>query len=255
MSPEPLCCADRLLLFLYPEKKSFPLIPRSIPSSRLGFTLIELLAVMGVMVLVAMFAMPAVNPLLKGSQLAQGAQDIGDQLGLARQTAISSNHCVEVRFYKYADAEAAGEVAGNPATGHFRAIQLFEIPESGGPVALGKLRRLPASVVIDGGSTLSSLLNPPAAYASPLPVVTSGGQSVALPRVGTQYTSVAFRFLPDGSMNLSCLTSNPWFLTLRSVHDKDPSNGALSDAYGKPPHNFFTIQIDATNGHIKTYRP
>lgn len=241
---------------LSPEKKAPPLLNfRRLPSFRQGFSLIELLAVLGVMALVMAFAMPAVNPILKGSQLNQAAQDIGDQLGLARQLALSSNRSMEVRFYKYADPELPGEVEGNPSSGYFRGMQIFEIAENGVARARGKMRRLPSSIVIDGGSTLSTLLAPPGSYTSPLPeAAAAGSQTVSLPRAGVQYASVAFRFLPDGSLNLSSLATNPWFLTLRDSRDKNPG-GSGSDGFSQPPPNFFTIQIDAANGHIKTYRP
>ena len=77
-----------------------------------AFSLVELLVVIAVIAIVAGYAVPAVTTMLKGSQLTQGSQMVVDQIALARQTALSRNRSVEVRFYKYADPETPGEELG-----------------------------------------------------------------------------------------------------------------------------------------------
>ena len=81
-----------------------------------AFSLVELLVVMAVIAIVAGFAVPAVTTMLKGSQLTQGSQMVVDQIALARQTALSRNRSVEVRFYKFADPEIPGEDVKKPET-------------------------------------------------------------------------------------------------------------------------------------------
>ena len=96
-----------------------------------AFSLIELIIVISVIVIIAAFTLPAMNTVLKGSQLSQGAGLIIGQLNIARQQAIARNKPVEVRFYRFADPEVPGEDVTTPATGKFRAMQLFQVQASG----------------------------------------------------------------------------------------------------------------------------
>ena len=214
-------------------------------SGGVGFSLLELLAVLAVVGIVSAVAVPSVNAVLRGSRLTQGAQLICSQLDLARQTALSKNHSVEVRFYQYGDPETPGESPNSPGTGSFRAVQIFDIQDSGAAVPLSKVQVVPPSIVIDSGAVLSSIIG--SASPAAVPASTTGAAlNFPIPRAGTQYNCTLFRFLPDGSTNLS-LASQWWFLTLHNLLD-----GRNLDT---PPANYFTIQIDANNGHIKTFRP
>ena len=206
----------------------------------------ELLVVLAIISVMLGLVVPAANTMLRGSQMTQGSQMVNDQLELARQTALSTNRTVEVRFYQFADPQTPGETTGSPSTGKYRALQLFEIQESGSAVALGKVQIVPPSIIIDSGATLSSIIG--SGSASPAVPTLSGTQTVPIPRVGTQYNSVAFRFLPDGSTNLSPTSGNQWFVTLHNLTDGDPVKPV-------PPPNYYTVQVDATNGHIKNFRP
>jgi uncharacterized protein (TIGR02596 family) len=214
-----------------------------------GFTLVELLVVLSIMILLMTLVTPAMNNILYPAQLTQGAQMLSDQLSLARQTALTRNHSIEVRFYQFGDPEIPGEQPASPSTGKYRAVQLFDVEDSGTAVALSKVQRLPPSVIIDGGVTLSSIIG--LAQSSPgVPTSTTGAAlNIALPRVKNQYNSSSFRFLPNGSTNLPPLSSTggQWFLTLHGLNE--------GDRLGAAPSNFFTIQIDANNGHTKTFRP
>jgi uncharacterized protein (TIGR02596 family) len=211
-----------------------------------AFTLLELMVVMAIIAILSTLAVPAAGKLLGGSHLSQAAQIVVDQLSLARQSALSLNHLVEVRFYQYGDSEIPGENPSNPGAGRYRALQTFEIADSGTAVALGKMQRLPGSVVIDTGSELSSILGSAKASPSSPTLATGDALNVAIPRVGTKYNAVSFRFLPDGAAKLSPSTDR-WYLTLHGAE--------AGDGLKTPPPNFFTIQINAINGHIQTFRP
>lgn len=219
------------------------------PRATSAFTLIEVLAVLGIMALIAVLALPAAGTVLRGSQLTQGAQTVSEQLGLARQLALSSNHKVEVRFYQFADSQAPGESTGTPSTWKFRAMQTFQIDESGVATPLGKMQMVPASIIIDSGASLSSVLD---AGATPSLQKTwypsKGDPQVSLPRnVGINYNCCAFRFLPSGATTLPA--SGQWFLTLHNINDGDKL------AMNSKQVNFVTIQIDPSNGHLRTFQP
>lgn len=200
-----------------------------------AFSLVELLVVMAVIGILTALVVPSVNSMLRGSQLTQGSQMVNDQFGMARQLALSKNRPVEIRFYKLLDPESPGESVGNE---RFRAIQVFELLESGMSVAVGKVRWLPNSLLIDGGSALSTVLNQ-----AHRPAV-KGVDPIA--RVGIEYEYAYFRFRPDGSTDLAPATRK-WFVTLHHVID--------GDNLGAAPANFFGLQIDPINGHTRTYRP
>jgi uncharacterized protein (TIGR02596 family) len=214
--------------------------------------LVELLVVVAVITVVASFAIPATNTILWGSQLTQGAQMLSDQLELARQTALSTDRTIQVRFYQYGDPQIPGQQASQPSSGHYCALQIFQVLDSGSFVAIGKLQRLPQSVIIDSGATLSSIIGlaQQVSQSSPsaaIPASDSGSDlKTSIPVIGLSYNCVYFNFLPDGSTNFSSFTT-PWFLTVHKLQDGDPCTS--------PPANFSTLQIDATNGHIRTFRP
>jgi len=204
-----------------------------------GFTLIEILTVMAIMGIIVGLTVPASMSSIRSSRLTMGVTTLIGQINLARQVAITQNCQVEVRFYQYGDS-AEGENATQPLTGKFRSIQLVKYTDTGTYVPLGKLEHLPSGVILDQGTQISSIFNlgngikaGSAAYGS-------------IPKVGTNYNFIAFRFLADGSTNLYPASSS-WFLTFHDAHNGD-SLAAL-------PSNYFTVQIDSANGHVKTYRP
>ena len=208
-----------------------------------GFTLLEMLMVMAIIAIVAVFTLPATSGMLQGSQLSQGGQIFGDQIALARQQAVSTNHSIEVRFYRFGDPESPGEKKEDPATGAFRGVQTFEVLDSG-TVALGKVQRLPGPIIIDSGATLSTLIQPNGADSAPL---SKSGEElkIKLPTVDSYYDCVSFRFLPDGSTDLP--KDKTWFLTLHRKTGSEPLTN--------PPSDFITIQVDPYNGKIQSYRP
>jgi uncharacterized protein (TIGR02596 family) len=247
-------------------------------TSRKAFSLVELLIVVLIIGIVAGFAVPAVQGMLKGSQLSQASGQLVDTLALARQTALSKGKIVEVRIYRFADSESPGEDPLKPETGHFRGLQMFEISDSGVLVPNEKIVRLPDSIImnpgIPGDGMLSTILgddraatvsNPPSMIVKAVDVK-KVNSNPELPRgVGLNYDYVAFRFLPDGSTNLPPLGANDedsstkrpsngglWYLTIHSIAEwpKLKKDGNL-----KPPANYFTLMVDPLTGTSKTFRP
>ena len=203
-----------------------------IRSSQRGFSLIELIVVIFIIGIIAAFAVPAVIHVNRGNRLAQTAQIIGDELAIARQTAIGHNHVVEVRFYKFSDPETPG------SPNSFRAVQVLEVFNARGISQVDRAQLLPNAMIIDASPALSSLLDPGKR------TILAG--STPLPRAGTNYQYAALRFRPDGSTDL-LPTQGPWFLT---VHDE-----TKGDNLTKAPTDFATVEIDPINGSLKYFRP
>lgn len=234
---------------------------KTFPSRIRGFSLIELMIVIFIIIIIAAFVVPAASTVLRGSQLVQGSQILYDQLNLARQYALSKNHPIEVRLIRYADPETPGEAAagggpGTPASGNYRAIQVFETLDAIDPstndfvrAPIDKPAILPQSIVMDKG-TLSSLISGAGsggANMAPTPG-TPGPKDPQMPRnVGNQYDFVYFRFLPDGTTNLPQSANTQWFVTLHNINDVITGT--------TPPPNFYTIQVDPVSGAMKQYRP
>jgi len=213
-------------------------------ASTAGFSLLELLTVIAMFGILASFTMPAVSSVMRASDLRTGSQILSEQLGLARQMAIAKNRSVEMRLYQYAVSPETGN-------GKFRALQTFEIQESGAAVPLGRVYRLPSSTLIDSGtsdlqSTLSSIIT--ATSSSGLSPAAASGSDVdyALPEIGRSYRCVKFRFMPDGSTDLSPASAS-WFLTLHHASE--------GDGLSKAPSDYSTVQIDPANGRTRIYHP
>jgi uncharacterized protein (TIGR02596 family) len=215
------------------------------PSQSRGFSLLELLVVMAIIAVIASFAIPAASTILRGSQLTQASQMLSDQISLARQLALSRNRAVEVRFYRYGDPEAPGEDPKEPSTGRFRAIQSFEITESGAAVPLNKMQKFPSTVLLHDGeysSILDDESQKPPKKARPADPAIPGG-------VDRNYEYISFRFYQDGSTNLKPTggqSGGNWFVTVMNSTDAQRD---IKDV------NFFTMQIDPVSGSTKSYRP
>ena len=228
---------------------------------RSAFSLVELLVVMAVIAIVIGFAVPAANNLLRGSQLTQGSQTLGDQLAFARQMALSRNRSVEVRFYRYGDLETPGEDVANRATWKFRAFQLFEIAENGAALPLNKMVRLPKMVIVDD-DLYSTLLRTSlrGAYKNAANDLTAPEIPVSFNgiSVGRSYEYTSFRYLQDGTTDLPpstkavagtgtpTATEDSWYLTLIGLNDGGRNINTV---------NFYSVQIDPVSGVTKAYRP
>jgi len=224
-------------------------------SQKRAFSLLELLVVILIIGIIAIFVTPAVGTMLKGSQLSQAEQIITEQIKYARQIALTRNHNVEVRFIRYGDPEAPGELKNDPSTGFYRALQIFDVLDNGVAVPVDKPVLLPQAIVIAKNelSTLVSHLDvqPPRNAAKEMSKDSKGndvGGDPAMPRgIDWNYQYVKFRFLPDGSTNLNSTTSTVWCITLHNINDK-PSGTV-------PPPNFFTLQLDPVSGTVRLFRP
>src|SRR5580658_975249 len=125
--------------------------PPSRKAGAKGFTLVELLAVVATMILIMALVVPAFNSIGRTTNLTAGANMVVDQLNLARQTALSQNCLVQVRFYKL-----PGPTDGTNPTA-YRALRLFTYDPTGTvATALTSVKYLPTGAIMVSG-TFSSL--------------------------------------------------------------------------------------------------
>ncbi len=184
-----------------------------------GFSLLELIVVVGIMFMVAGLSLPAIGSAKRAMDLRSGVSRVLDELTIAHQTACTRNLPVEVRFY-------CDDTAGSSAPD---SVALFAIQSDGSARAVQKRSLLPETVKISRSTKFSSLF--------PL-----CGTAVAKP--GDTIKSQSFRFLPNGTTNLTGSDSPTLTLFLRA----DEKGEAL-------PANFATIRLDLQTGRIQTFRP
>jgi uncharacterized protein (TIGR02596 family) len=206
------------------------------PSVHGGFSLLELLVVMTIIILLAVLAGPSVGIALRGNRLTQATDTIVGVLNVARQSAVSRNQTVEVRFYCYTNPEMPGD------TGQCHALQLFIVDDSGNYTPQGTIKPFPQSVVVTTNTNLSSL------FGITLPT----GSASPIPRVGTNYTYTSFQYYRSGATSLrnASFTTPPGVcITVGNMLDVTNTTSTTT------PTNYATILIDPYNGSVKTFRP
>jgi uncharacterized protein (TIGR02596 family) len=203
---------------------------RTHPLPRAAFTLTELLVVIMVLGMLLVVAAPSLFNSTSASRLTITGDLVLSKLTEAQQEAIASNSEVEVRFIE------RGEIGKLEDKPRLRALGLFGVgtgddaDSEGDFVPSEAATGFEEGVVISNKPKISSLLD-------------AGFKEEAGPS-GNRERYLSFRFLPDGSTNLAA--GSPWFLTLVSTEGEEKE--------GVPP-NFYTVQIDAATGRIRSFRP
>ncbi len=186
----------------------------------------ELLVVVGIIALLAVAAIPAMNEMVMAGRLASGGRLLIDEITFARQTALSRNLPVELRLYQM---PAHNRQDGGPTT--WRGFQVFEITSSG-EKAIGNPKYLTAPVIMLANDDKSPLLN----QTLETPKADLGNISKANVRYAV------LRFSPSGMANVTNANN---FVTLVQENKSDLSNGV----------NFVTVQVNPITGAARSYRP
>jgi len=220
-----------------------------------------LLVVVALIAGMAVFALPAFSSLQKSSQLTQSGQRILDTLVLTRQRALTSGRNFEIRFYKFQDKDLPG---GTP---YYKAMQVFEetgrSDTGGNPIfePVGRLYKLPNSVMIDQGSpwgnewySLSTIVNPSDSGNSreePSSNIRRNEEKVQINKnlkQGTDFTFTRLKFRPSGGIDLDPDLS--WYFTIR-----DPQSGADGLTAIENVPNYITFQLEPYTGIARLFRP
>lgn len=197
-----------------------------------GFTLIEILVVLAIIAVIVTFTIPNLEPVLKGNKLKQAADDLERALANAQQVALTQNHPVEFRFFRYDDPDSPGS---EEFFRSYQAVQIITSPEDHRQVIEEKVVTQVVSfqlpfVLAEG--QFSTLIDSDALEKG----------SADIPRAyNAEY--VAFEFRPNGATNLATVDMPHWTLTIVRDTDSKPVKG-----------EFVTLTVDAYNGQIRQFR-
>jgi uncharacterized protein (TIGR02596 family) len=198
-----------------------------------AFSLTELLVVIAIIAALTVIAIPLVSTMGRSTSLSGAVQSVTGYLDLARQTALTQNRTVEVRFYKLPP-----EAKPDSAPADYRALQIFLVDYDTAS-ALNNTLNLSAPAIIAESAAASSLMDDEVLPEQEAP------EGVLVPPGGENYRYRSFRFKPDGTTDLP-LNGN-WFLTLVNRGDPIAANNL--------PANHARIHIEPLTGKLKVERP
>lgn len=203
-----------------------------------AFTLVELLVVVAVIALIAGLAVPAIEPMMKGSKITTASDNVKFNLAAWRQQAIAENSPIEVRFLRYIDPTVPGqrEAYRGYQAGRFRQKKTENGAGSFIFDPLGNVQKLPEGIVFSSQEQLSSLLTSEKVREGSHEFMVEGQDNLPFK---------SFSFRPDGSTELPKRAGDTWFLTV--VQERDDEQSKTN------PDNFVTLQIDAFNGSVRSF--
>jgi len=205
-----------------------------------GFSLIELLTVIGIMALLAGFAIPAIHSIGGAGDLTGAGYKIQGLFSGARQNSISKNVLTAVIALKSASDESA-----------YRTLVAYELASKpdGTPLAssdwvqVSKWEQLPTGIVIETNSDTSNFLAASPPMDPPLPNISYKGKSYS-PGSGYSYQI----FMPSGRLKSP---PTPCNLNLKAGYYE---GGSLKYT-GNGQSNYFNLFLVDATGETKVTRP
>lgn len=225
-----------------------------------GFTLVEMLTVVGIVALLIALATPALVDVIRSTRLSSAGDSLLNRMTLAQQEAIARSREVEMRFYKYPNADT-----DRPTQPFFYAYQVVETPSGADARAISEPYYIESGIVLADKREVSPLLQTTLAQQKQPRsdnFIFSPGNGISPDSV--QYA--AMRFYPDGSCRM-LNQDDPDSLTTESGAAMAYITPTLDKSFFTlvewqdvmlptiPPKNFYCIQIDAYTGKARVYRP
>lgn len=193
-----------------------------------AFSIIELLFVITIIGILSVVAIASLSSSKRSTDLQTGASGIMDYLALARQSAISGNRPVRVKFYLWENQSSSWKTQYPTQRDSVRMVRSnFDGTDE---EEVERVLNLPESSALSTNATFSSILSDSVSGAA---------------KTDARGTYRSFRFMPDGSIDCSGTVSP----TLTLLYRSDVASSALQ---GK---NFFTLQVDLQTGIVRYFRP
>jgi len=213
-------------------------IPSHFSAHARGFSLVELLVVLAVISIVSTLTIMAFRGVNSALNLSSASQQVSAELTNARQTALTLDETVQVRFYQFPDTTGAS------TTKEFQAMQTFETRDNP-PQPLDKIVYLPSNIMISGSGTYS----PPLSSSNVTPTTPiSTDPFINLNGIGQNYTYVAVAFKSNGTIDTTALSGSwtgSWFITLFEKKYVSATNLV----------NYTTVSIDPQDGRLRIFQP
>ncbi len=225
-----------------------------------GFTLVEMLTVVGIIALLIALATPALVDVIRSTRLSSAGDSLLNRMTLAQQEAIARSREVEMRFYKFPNADT-----DRPTQPFFYAYQVVETPSGADALAISEPYYIESGIVLADKQEVSPLLQ----TTMPQQKQQRSGSFVFSPGNGISPDSVqyaAMRFYPDGSCRM-LNQDDPSAVSTESQAARAYITPTLDQSFFTlvewqdamlptiPPKNFYCIQIDAYTGKARVYRP
>lgn len=219
-----------------------------------GFTLVELLIVMAILAIITATSVSAFRSVSAALGLSTAGQLITSEIITARQTALTYSQTVEVRFYYYTDSYTGQS--------QYQSVQTFSTRDGINFTQLDRISFLPPNIMIShstGTSTtaLSYPFGESNTTVNPMTTPTAATGALSIPgTVGMGYTYKVLRFKPGGSVDYVIPSTGAvptgwpptsWYITLFEKKYASASNSAIK--------NYITINVDSTDGRVRTFQP